>query len=356
MKKREETIYGSSFKEEKQNELLLLSEYPECCNRSIGTDFDASGLFIQWLEEDVSIRVKPSTYEAYYYCVYTYILPFFCAHSLSEPHIRQFVKTIRNHPMLAESSRRKILTIFRIALKDRQVTKTEFNCFTLPKVSAVEVPVLSVREQRALEKVARECRDYRALGALLSLYTGIRLGELCALRWKDLDLDAGTLDIHATVMRTKNFDEGANKTKLIVGTPKSSSSVRKLPLPDFLIKLLKPVCRNRKGTSFFLSDHDAPADPRTFQRFYKKLLQDAGIAEHRFHVVRHTFATRALEVGVDIKTLSELLGHSSATITLKIYAHSLMEQKKIAIGLPLFHLVSPCFCLESSPCLQGGMF
>ena len=119
---------------------------------------------------------------------------------------------------------------------------------------------------------------------------------------------------------------------LLVGSPKSKKSVRKIPLPDFMLKHsaeLKTYYANENN--YVISGTDTPIDPRTYQRLYNNVIKSAGVKYRKFHAIRHTFATRALEVGVDIKTLSEILGHASVSITLNIYAHSLMEQKKIAM-------------------------
>ena len=132
--------------------------------------------------------------------------------------------------------------------------------------------------------------------------------------------------------RIRNREPNGEKTVLSVGTPKSETSLRKIPLPDFLLRLIeKNSPPAPEEGCYMLSGKAAPFDPRIYQRLYKKVLAAAGVKDRKFHTIRHTFATRALELGVDIKTLSEILGHSSVNITLNVYAHSLMEQKKVAI-------------------------
>ena len=165
----------------------------------------------------------------------------------------------------------------------------------------------------------------------MCFYTGIRLGELCALKWKDLDLETGTLSVNRTVSRVRNLEDGEDKTMLFVGSPKSRKSLRKIPLPEFLLQRLKAKRGEFDEEDYIYSGNQQPYDPRRFQKLYKRILNQAGVTDRKFHAIRHTFATRALELGVDIKTISELLGHSSVSITLNIYAHSLMEQKKAAI-------------------------
>ena len=299
---------------------------------------DVSGLFEAWLE-DTALRVKPSTYESYYRCMNKYVIPFFKEEEnrqITEDSVFCFVKTIRENTGLADSSKKKYLTIFKIALKEILKGAPEslsiIEQVKVPKPEDKEVKVFSLKEQRLIENAALNSKDKRATGIILSFYTGIRLGELCSLKWGDIDMEAGTLSIARTVSRIKRFEEGENKTALQVGAPKSRKSLRKMPLPDFLLKMSEE--RGISHTSpdhYIFSDGDTPLDPRCFQKLYKKLLKEAHVQDRKFHAIRHTFATRALELGVDVKTISELLGHSSVSITLNVYSHSLMEQKKAAI-------------------------
>ena len=295
-------------------------------------------LFEAWLE-DSALRVKPSTYESYYRCMDKYVIPFFKQEKnlqITEDSVLCFVKAIRENTRLADSSKKKYLTIFKIALKE--ILKGAPESFSIieqvkiPRPEDKEVIVFSLKEQRLIENTALSSKDKRGAGIILSFYTGIRLGELCSLKWGDIDMETGTLSITRTVSRIKHFEEGGNKTSLQVGPPKSRKSLRKIPLPDFLLKMLQEQGFSHANPDHYIfSNGDAPLDPRCFQKLYKKLLREAHVQDRKFHAIRHTFATRALELGVDVKTISELLGHSSVSITLNVYSHSLMEQKKAAI-------------------------
>ena len=162
------------------------------------------------------------------------------------------------------------------------------------------------------------------VGILLSATTGIRIGELCALKWGSIDLEKRTLTIKNTVQRIKSID-GSTATKLIITLPKSNSSVRKIPLPDFII----PILRNLKGNNdyYILSGTRAIIEPRTMQYRFKHILSDLNLPNVSFHSLRHGFATTCIALGFDVKTLSEILGHSSVEITLNRYVHSSMERK-----------------------------
>jgi len=184
----------------------------------------------------------------------------------------------------------------------------------LPKRENSIVRILSASEQQKLEKILNENAD---IGILISLYTGLRIGELCALRWNDINFELSVLTVNGTQARTEKGVE--------IISPKSKTSKREIPIAPFLFEKLKSL---PKETEFVVSRYGKPFDVRTYRRYFKNKLKVAGLPDIKFHSLRHSFSTRALEVGVDYKTLSEILGHSSVAITLDLYAHSLKEHKK----------------------------
>jgi len=352
-----QSVYAQTYREVKERK----NHYKEYLKRKEDKAPDsarsASAQFKLWLNS-VSGRVKASTYENYYRCIYKYVIPYFIrgGDQITEVRVGQLVTSICGDPSLSEAYKRKILSIFKTALreilKDADGASILANV-RLPKAEIADIEVFSVKEQRLVENAALLAEDRRALGILLCFYTGIRLGELCALKWGDLDLEAGTVSIARTVSRTKNFTQARGKSALLIGMPKSRKSVRKIPLPAFLTELSKDLrMRTENEACYVLSGTRTPIEPRTYQKLYKRILARAGVKDRKFHVIRHTFATRALELGVDIKTLSELLGHSSVTITLNIYAHSLMEQKRIAMEklneMHITHMKIPSFAVADA--------
>ncbi|WRS26918.1 site-specific integrase [Oscillospiraceae bacterium MB08-C2-2] len=299
----------------------------------------AADLMESWLN-GTAARLKRSTYDSYYHCLQGYVLPHFRLsenQSLSEESVLCFVKSITHNSTISEAYQKKILSIFKTALRDICKNSPEqlylAGMIVMPKITQQkEIPVFSMKEQRLLEQTIIDADDSRLLGILLCFYTGIRLGELCALKWCDFDFEAGNMSICRTVSRIRSQQPDGPKTQLLVGAPKSRSSLRKIPLPAFLLRQLSERSLTaREESCYMLSGTAHPFDPRIYQRLYKSLLKKTGIRERKFHATRHTFATRALELGVDIKTLSELLGHANVSITLNVYAHSLMEQKVLAI-------------------------
>ncbi len=318
----------------KKEQIDVVQEIPD------SSCWKAAGLFENWLMEGLYSRLKPSTYDSYFRCTQKYVLPHFRQAEntqLTEESILRFIKMINEKTILSETYRKKILSIFKTSLRDISKKQPELahllQYVELPKASSQkENPVFSVKEQRSIEFVVHHSEDKRVFGIILCFYTGIHIGELCALKWGDIDLEAGVMSISRTVCRIQNFDGSSPKTYLHVGSPKSKASLRKIPLPAFLIQLAREqYIESMMENHYMLSGNSHPFDPRIYQRIYKRVLVSSGVRDRKFHAIRHTFATRALELGVDIKTLSEILGHSNINITLNIYAHSLMEQKRIAI-------------------------
>lgn len=191
------------------------------------------------------------------------------------------------------------------------------------------IRVFSRNEQKMIEDYLHENMDLDndLIGIMLCLYTGIRLGELCALRWEDVLLDEGELYIHATMLRIQTPDHPDHRTKVITTMPKSGSSLRRIPLPPNLYKLLSEM-KGPDGTYFLTRHENLFIEPRIMESHFKAVIDAVGIADANFHALRHTFATRCIELGFDVKSLSEILGHASVNITLNRYVHSSMDQKR----------------------------
>lgn len=191
------------------------------------------------------------------------------------------------------------------------------------------VSAFTQQEQRRIEKAICESKDKRLIGIRISLYTGVRLGELLALRWQDIDFVSGTLYINKTVYQVKDEKKC---WKTVIDRPKSDASVRYIPIPTMLLRELRAYSRERNGETVICDKHGRAVKIRTYQEIFKRLLRGNNIRELNFHALRHTFATRSLETKMDIKTLSEILGHESEAVTIKIYCHSFMSTKKKAIN------------------------
>jgi integrase len=191
---------------------------------------------------------------------------------------------------------------------------------------------LALEEQNRLLDHAKAGLDHKKLGVMIALYTGIRLGELCAMQWSDINFSEGILSITKTLQRIK--DTGPNstaKTKMVIDAPKSRKSIRDIPLPEYLLCLLKQWEKGQPGTNYVLSGKEKYVDPRVYHDDFRNYLKQAEVKGYTIHSLRHTFATNAVERGFDVKNLSEILGHSSVRFTLEQYVHGSMDTKRASM-------------------------
>lgn len=191
-----------------------------------------------------------------------------------------------------------------------------------------KIKVLTQDDQVCLENNLLSDTDITKLGILISLRTGLRIGEVCALKWSDIDFVNHIIHIHATVSRVK--DKNGKGTKLIIEKPKTKSSNREIPIPSDLYEVLISM-KKISVSAFVISDRDTFISPRTYEYRYHKVLKSSNVENVNYHTLRHTFATRCIEKGVDVKSLSEILGHSNISTTLNTYVHSSIEFKKIQL-------------------------
>lgn len=189
-----------------------------------------------------------------------------------------------------------------------------------------ELRVLSCSEE---ERMYRYLIDYpcgKNLGVLLSLFAGLRIGEVCSLRWEDISVAEGIVHVHQTMQRLQIEGDPAHKTAIVITTPKSPRSVRRIPLPEVVLRAIRRDYPVRTG--YVLTGSEKFIEPRAMQRHFCKILKETQIEQVNFHVLRHTFATRCIEVGFDVKSLSEILGHANVNITMNRYVHPTMELKR----------------------------
>lgn len=229
---------------------------------------------------------------------------------------RDILQSFINGLALSPSTIKGIFSILKSALsvaEDKGFVSNIWSKVKLPQKQKSIVQVLTPAQQQRLEQALSENAD---MGILICLYTGLRIGELCALKWSDINFETAQLTVNGTQARTEKGIE--------IIPPKSKTSKREIPIPPFLLNKLRAM---PYSCEYVISRNKKPFDIRTYRRLFKKLLKDTSLPDMKFHCLRHTFATRALEVGMDYKTLSEILGHSSVGITLDLYAHSLKEHK-----------------------------
>ncbi len=192
-----------------------------------------------------------------------------------------------------------------------------------PKMVEKQMECFSLVEQKKIEQAVKGSARPHMIGVLICLYTGLRIGELLALEWSDIDFSNGTLMVDKTCHYGKNRE---GQFVRIVDSPKTETSIRLIPLPKQIVPMLKE--HKKISSALVISKNGKEISNRTYQRNFEALLKSLNIKHRGFHALRHTFATRALECGMDVKTLSELLGHKSPAVTLKKYAHTFLIHKK----------------------------
>lgn len=281
--------------------------------------------------------VKPSTYAVYVQITNKHILPFFGNRrpQPSEKVIQQFADDLLAQG-LSFNSIRDVLMILKMILRYGEKLGAwphilyEIHFPTTARINA-EVPVLSSTDQRKLLKYLNENFSFRNLGILICLYSGLRIGEVCALQWKDLDVATGEIHVTKTVQRIWLSDGEEKVYTLSVGQPKTASSHRNIPICKELMKIIRPLRKVMADDFYIISNAATPLEPRYYRDYFQKLLTKLGIPPTRFHALRHSFATRCIESKCDYKTVSVILGHSSLATTMDLYVHPGIEEKKRVI-------------------------
>lgn len=332
-------LYGKTYKEAKQKKNAALSLQHKISNKpKIPEAVLFKEISQKWLNSLDGV-VKESTYVKYFNILHRYLLPTFGECNILTINFEQ-VSRYSNH-LLKHGGKKKqglspktvadILYVLRSILKFANNCGTEVDCdlsaLTIKKKSN-SLRVLSVEEQTKLTNYLFDNLNEKNLGIIVALFTGLRIGELCALKWEDISLKNQTIDVHSTMQRVQNISPNAKtKTKIIITKPKSTSSIRTIPITNTLQALLYKFYKGQTG--YLLTGFDCKyIEPRIMQQYFKKVIKKLSIEPISFHTLRHTFATRCIENGVDVKSLSEILGHSNVGITMNRYVHPSMDSKR----------------------------
>ena len=285
-----------------------------------------------WLA-DKQQYVKRSTYCAYSLLLSNHLKPVFAKEQdVTEELVQAFVLD-KLQQGLSRNSVKDMLMVLKMVLKYAAKhgympwRRIDINFPTERRQN--EVKTLSRADQRRLMDHIQANFSFMNLGIYICLSAGLRIGELCALTWDDLDTDAGVVCISKTLQRIYMKDKGS--TEVIIGTPKSKNSVREIPLAKELQRFIKPLKKVVNGSFYVLTNSSSPTEPRSYRNHYRRLMQQLDLPLLKFHGLRHSFATRCIESKCDYKTVSVLLGHSSISTTLNLYVHPNLDQKKKCI-------------------------
>lgn len=330
-------IYGATYMEAKlkriedqrRTTLKMKESKPVSCNFEM--------LSSKWLKS-VEHTVKESTYARYARIVDCYLCPNFSNNPnllLSATPTNKLITHFlteggcRGNP-LSTKTISDIIGVFNLIAKygnKKGLCRIDTANIKYPKPRKKPVELLDYSSLKSMEKILLSFKEPLCLGVLFALFSGVRLGELCGIRWEDINFQLKTVTIKRTIERIGNTDKFAqSKTKVIINTPKTESSYRIIPLQKFLVDVLKK--HKKPDDCYLLTGTTKYTEPHQYYIQYKRFLKRNNLGEYTFHCLRHTFATRCVEAGFDIKSLSEILGHSSVTTTMAIYIHPTLEQKR----------------------------
>ncbi len=275
----------------------------------------------EWLEYKRN-SIKESTYFNYMNIIEKYLKPEFKELNFDEMiNYNDYIKKLLNK--LSNKTVRDIIVVFKAILK---YYEEEYNKIlkvkrsSIPQLIKKKIQILNENEILKLEKYCLTNKELKNIGILICLNTGIRIGEICALKWESIDLEERKIHIFHTVERI--YNQKCRSSKVIINTPKTENSLRSIPMSDKIFRVLKVISTNFKQDIFFLSGTNKFIEPRNYQSYFKDILKKLDLKPYKFHSLRHTFATNCINVGMDVKSLSEILGHSNINLTLKIYVHS----------------------------------
>lgn len=272
---------------------------------------------------------------AYVLILENHVLPTFGEdNSLPEQSVQAFVLH-KIESGLSTKSVKDILIVLKMVMKfgvkKEWMTYYEWDIKYPPSSENKVLKVLSVTNHRKILNHIQSHFTFMGLGIYISLSTGLRIGEVCALKWSDINVTDGILTVNRTIERIYIIEGEKKHTELVINTPKTKNSCREIPMNKELLGMLKPLKKVVNDDYYILTNDECPIEPRTYRNYYKRLMEKLDIPKLMYHGLRHSFATRCIEVGCDYKTVSVLLGHSNISTTLNLYVHPNMEQKKRCI-------------------------
>jgi len=332
-------IYGKTYREVREK-MHSLTVNPDLKKQSCHDEKSFEEVLSIWMENN-KIRFKGATETRYRYLIDAHIVPELGGMKLScltATKINTFlVRKLESGRLdgkggLSSAYVRNIMLIIHATLKfaaDEGFCQPLKSPIFKPTAAKEELSVLSREQQKRLEQYLLQDVDRTKAGILISLHTGLRIGEVCALEWNDIDLQQRIIHVRHTVARVKDRQR-AKTTKMILDTPKTLSSARDIPISSYLFPILQGL-KKHSYSPFVLSETNSFLNPRTYDYRYHRLLHECGLEAINYHALRHTFATRCIEAGVDVKSLSEILGHANVSTTLNTYVHSSMDLKRVQI-------------------------
>ncbi len=327
--------YGKTYQEAMEKRTEAIRVWKERKGTSLPRNTNLNAVSEEWMQSSVA-HLKESSIAKYKACLRCYILPVFGEKGMEEitnKDVNRFCNSLLQRggtegKGLSNNTVVEILSIMKqlrkYALNYGYAVGYSNDCTKIPSEKKA-VKVFSMEEQKRLQEYLTEHPTLKNMGLLLCLGTGLRVGELCALTWDDISLKERKLTVNRTIQRIRDLSKEKG-TKLVLAEPKSECAARTIPLSEQLCDFLASACK--PGTCFLTGETEKFMDPRTMQKCLPAVLEACGIGRTKFHALRHTFATRWTEAGLDMKCLSEVLGHSTTAMTMNRYVHPSMETKR----------------------------
>lgn len=323
-------VYAKTYRETRAKLLEAAAQWKAQPPASADADPILSAVAIEW-QANIAPQVKQSTLVKYHTVLEHHILPALAdvplsemTHQKIEAFSRQLLQVLA--PRTVSDILSVLRSILRFAIRGGAQVPCDGSTVRIRRHPS-EIRVLTIGEQTTLCHHLFDDLTLRNAGILLSLYTGLRIGEICALKWEDIALDDRLLHVRRTMQRLQNLSPDGPRTLVVETTPKSATSARTIPLPEELVRVLLSLPGPHEG--YFLTGNPTRfTEPRSMQYHFGRVVSQCGIARANYHALRHTFATRCVELGFDVKSLSELLGHSTVTMTMDRYVHPTMEHKR----------------------------
>lgn len=289
---------------------------------------------VAW-KEDKRHYVKQSTQAAYVLILENHLLPYFGEmDSLSEKLVQDFVLQKLEQGLSVKTVKDILIVlnmVMKFGVKNEWMVHSEWDIKYPTSSAPKELEVLSITDHKKIMDYVCKNFTFRNLGIYISLCTGLRIGEVCALKWNDIDTEHATITVSRTIERIYIIEGESRHTELVINTPKTKNSYREIPMTKELLAMVKPLKKIVNADYYVLTNEDKPTEPRTYRNYYKRLMEKLDIPKLKYHGLRHSFATRCIESNCDYKTVSVLLGHSNIATTLNLYVHPNMEQKKRCI-------------------------
>ena len=286
-------------------------------------------------KEDKKQYVKRSTFAAYTLLIENHILPSFGEMALvEEQDVQTFVFRKLNEGLSHKTIKDILIVlkmILRFGVKNQMTEYRQIDIKFPTERDKHSIDILNRSHQKQIMEYIRLHFTFKNLGIYICLSAGMRIGEICALTWDDLDVENGIIHVRKTIQRIYVIEEHRKYTEVILDTPKTKNSIREIPMTKNLLKMIRPIKKIVNGNFYVLTNEPKPTEPRTYRNYYKQFMQSLSLPLMKFHGLRHSFATRCIESKCDYKTVSVLLGHSNISTTLNLYVHPNLEQKKRCI-------------------------